>query len=61
MFIIPVVYDEELTSSRVADTGNSSVTVQVLFAIPTHSYFLQFITHPLQGALVKSMEEILSN
>lgn len=58
MFAIPVVY-YELTSSRVADTGNSSVTVQ-LFSLPyQHSYFLQFVTHPLQRP-VTSLEEILS-
>lgn len=30
MFIIPVVYYEELTSSSVTDTGNTSVTLQLL-------------------------------
>jgi len=60
MFIIPVVYYEELTSSRVADTGSSSVTVQVLCLPYQHSYFLQFVAHPLQRPRVTYLEEFLS-
>lgn len=47
MFIIPVVYYVELTSSRVTDTGNTSVTVQLLCLPYEHSYFLKLVTHPL--------------
>lgn len=39
MFIIPAVYYAELTSSRVADTGNSSVTSQLLCLPYQHSSF----------------------
>lgn len=45
MFIIPVVYYLELTSSSVTDTGNTSVAVQLLCLPCEHSYFLKLVTH----------------
>lgn len=46
MFIIPVVYYEELTSSSVTDKGNTLVTVQLLCLPHEHSYFLKLVSHP---------------
>lgn len=45
MFIIPVVYYEELTSSSMTDTGNTSVSVQLLCLPYEHSYFLKLVSH----------------
>lgn len=61
MFIIPVVYCKKLTSSRVADAGNSTVTVQLLCLPYQHGYFLQFVTHPLQRPPVISLEDSSSS
>lgn len=57
MFIIPAVYYAELTSSSVADTGDSSVTRQLLCLPYQRSSFLQFVSHPLQTPPVMSLEE----